>query len=86
MVRLSRTARRNHLGHRIGEIRVPVSRIWGREDIVTPPEAAHGFMELLPDARLTWFDHCGHAPMIECPDLFAQALIDFADELERRDA
>lgn len=86
MVRLSRTARRNHLGERIREIRVPVSLIWGREDIVTPPEAAHEFMELLPDARLTWFEHCGHAPMIECPDLFAQALLDFADELERREA
>lgn len=84
MVKLSRSARRNHLGERIPEIQAPTLLIWGRQDIVTPPEAAEQFMSLLRDPRIVWFDECGHAPMIEKPDLFAKALLDFAAELDRR--
>lgn len=86
MVRLSRSARRNHLGDRIAEIGLPTQLVWGREDIVTPPEAADEFMTKLQDARITWLDNCGHAPMIEQPELFAKAVIAFIDELERRTA
>lgn len=85
MVRLSKTARRNHLGDELAEIRCPTLLIWGREDIVTPPSAAQGFMDLLPDARIAWIDECGHAPMLEAPEVFARAVRDFADELDARD-
>lgn len=84
MVRLSKSARRNHLGDRIPEIRTPTLLIWGRQDIVTPPEAADQFMDLLPDARIVWLDECGHAPMIEKPEEFAASMVSFADELDRR--
>lgn len=86
MVRLSRTARRNHLGHRMKDVTSPTLLIWGREDIVTPPEAAMQFDRMLPNSRLVWFDECGHAPMIEKPDEFARALLEFAEELDRSDA
>jgi 2-hydroxy-6-oxonona-2,4-dienedioate hydrolase len=81
MVKLSRSARRDHLGDRIGEIQAPTLLIWGRNDIVTPPEAAEGFQRMIKDSRLVWFDRCGHAPMIETPDGFAEALRSFAEEL-----
>lgn len=84
MVKLSRSARRNHLGARIPEITAPTLLIWGRNDIVTPPEAADQFMANLPDARIVWFDECGHAPMMEKPAEFAQAVLGFADELDGR--
>ncbi len=84
MIKLSRSARKNHLGSRIPDIHAPTLLIWGRQDIVTPPEAADQFMSLLPDARIVWFDECGHAPMIEKPEEFAKALLDFAGELDRR--
>ncbi|GJM19821.1 MAG: alpha/beta hydrolase [Phycisphaeraceae bacterium] len=86
MVRLSKTARRNHMGDELAEIRCPTLLIWGREDIVTPPSAAQGFLDLLPDARIAWIDACGHAPMIEAPETFARAVREFAGELDRRDA
>ncbi len=85
MVRLSRTARRNHLGPRISQIACPTLLIWGRQDIVTPPEAAEEFHAKIPDSRLVWLEQCGHAPMIECPAEFASAMCDFFDELERRE-
>jgi len=84
MVRLSRTARRNHLGDRIGEISQPTLIIWGKDDVVTPPSAAKLFMDLLPDARIEWLESCGHAPMIEQPAGFAAGLRSFL--LERFDA
>lgn len=86
MVKLSRTARRNHLGDRIGEISCPTLLIWGRQDIVTPPEAARQFHEKIPDSRLVWLEQCGHAPMIECPAEFAEAMNAFLDELDAREA
>lgn len=85
MVRLSRTARRNHLGVRIGQISCPTLLIWGRQDIVTPPEAAEQFRASIPDSRLIWLEQCGHAPMIECPAEFASAMCEFFDELDRRE-
>lgn len=84
MVKLSRSARRNHLGSLIGRIAAPTLLIWGREDIVTPPEAAMELNAKIRDSRLCWLDKCGHAPMIERPDEFAEALIDFLAELDRR--
>ncbi len=84
MVKLSRSARRDHLGARVPEIAAPTLLIWGRNDIVTPPEAADQFMQSLPDARIVWFDECGHTPMIERPAEFAQAMLGFTEELDRR--
>lgn len=85
MVKLSRSARRNHLGAKIGGITAPTLLIWGRQDIVTPPEAAEGFKSAIPDSRLVWFEQCGHAPMIEAPEQFAAALVAFVSELDRRE-
>ena len=77
MVKLSRSARRNHLGDEIHRINVPTLVIWGRQDIVTPPEAADEFASKIKGAKLVWFDRCGHAPMIESPAEFADALSHF---------
>lgn len=83
MVRLSKSARRNHLGDRIADIAAPTLLIWGREDIVTPPEAAHELKAKIARSTLVWLDRCGHAPMIERPDTFGDALNEFLDELDR---
>lgn len=81
MVRLSKTARRDNLSGDLCDIVCPTLLIWGRQDIVTPPSAGQGFMDLLPDARIVWIEDCGHAPMIEAPEPFAEALLDFSEEI-----
>ena len=81
MVRLSRSARKNHLGLRIGDVSAPTLLVWGRQDLVTPPEAAERFHELLPNSRLVWFDHCGHVPMVERADDFAIELLRFVRDI-----
>ncbi|MAY73380.1 MAG: hypothetical protein CMJ31_01400 [Phycisphaerae bacterium] len=81
MVRLSKTARRNNLADRMNEIEQPTMLIWGRQDVVTPPSAAQGFLDLLPNAEIVWVEGCGHTPMLEAPDVFAESLIDFMGRL-----
>lgn len=83
MVKLSRSARRNHLGEEIERISTPTLVLWGRQDIVTPPEAAEQFAGSIRGSRVVWFDRCGHAPMIECAESFAEALADFSEEVDR---
>jgi 2-hydroxy-6-oxonona-2,4-dienedioate hydrolase len=83
MVKLSRSARRNHLGDEIHRISVPTLVLWGRQDIVTPVEAAQEFYEKIKMSQIRWFENCGHAPMIEAADPFAAALAAFVDRVER---
>ena len=46
----------------------------GKNDIVTPPNVADEFHELLPDSNLYWIEKCGHAAMMEHPDKFNEIL------------
>lgn len=86
MVKLSRSARRDHVGDRMSHVAAPVLLIWGRQDVVTPPEAAEGFRQRLRDSRLVWFDRCGHAPMIEKPEEFAREVVEFGAALSPQGA
>jgi len=81
MVRLARSARKDELRDHIGRIAAPTLLVWGRQDCVTPPEAALGFQRLIRDSRLVWIDRCGHAPMMEAPERFAEELRAFAASL-----
>lgn len=83
-VKLGRSAKVDHLGPILPEINTPTQLIWGRQDIVTPPEVAEQFASGLPDARLTWLDKCGHAPHIEYPDKVRAIVSDFLDALDAR--
>lgn len=81
MVKLSRTARKNHVGDQLALVKAPTLILWGRHDIVTPPEAAEQFAARIPRNKLVWLETCGHAPMIECPEEFGAALNAFLDEV-----
>jgi len=82
MIKLSRSARRNHLGERLAGITTPTLLIWGKQDVVTPPEAAHELHAKIAGSRLVWLDRCGHAPMIESARPFAAAVNAFLDALD----
>lgn len=81
MVRLARSARKDELRGSIGRVKAPTLLVWGRQDVVTPPEAAQGFKDLIPHSRLAWIDQCGHAPMIEAPERFADELLQFGAQV-----
>lgn len=80
---MARSAIRHNMRKDLGKIRIPVGLIWGKDDKVTPPEVAVEFNELLPNSDLVWIDKCGHAPMMEQPEAFNQALWGFLNKLKK---
>lgn len=71
---IAKSAIRHNMANDLPNITNPTCIIWGKNDNVTPPEVAIDFNELLPDSDLFWIDKCGHAPMMEHPDLFNKIL------------
>jgi pimeloyl-ACP methyl ester carboxylesterase len=84
ILRLARDARRDNLEGRLGEIRIPTLLIWGLEDRITPPDVAERFRTLIPDAHLWHLSQCGHAPMLERPEPFAEVLADWLEGTRSR--
>jgi pimeloyl-ACP methyl ester carboxylesterase len=74
LVSMAKSAKRDNLADRLGEISCPTLLIWGREDGITPPEVAEEFRQRIPGSELCWLDKCGHAAMLERPEGFAQAV------------
>lgn len=81
IIATAKSAIRHNLSDKLHNIKVPSLLIWGRNDTITPPFVAEKFKELLPNARLEFIDKCGHAPMMEQPDLFNKILEDFLEKL-----
>ena len=54
-------------GARPGSIEHPLVIGWGRHDRVCFPSQARRAVALFPDARLHWFEHCGHFPQWDIP-------------------
>lgn len=54
---------------------VPVDLVWGASDRLLSLDYAKRLAAQLPAARLTTIERCGHAPQVECPDRFTEALV-----------
>ncbi|GAC1310030.1 MAG: alpha/beta fold hydrolase [Vulcanimicrobiaceae bacterium] len=50
-----------------GSIEAPLVIGWGRADRVCLPQQAARALAAFPDARLHWFDRCGHFPQWDAP-------------------
>ena len=71
---IAKSAIRHNMAHDLPKMQTPTCIIWGKNDIVTPPNVADEFNNLLPDSNLFWIDKCGHAAMMEHPDRFNEIL------------
>ncbi|NRF39782.1 alpha/beta fold hydrolase [Pedobacter foliorum] len=78
---LAKSAIRHNMSKDLARITIPVSLIWGKQDKVTPPEVAEEFHQLLPNSELNWVDLCGHAPMMERPQVFNEYLDKFLNRI-----
>jgi pimeloyl-ACP methyl ester carboxylesterase len=74
---IARSAIRHNVRDSLHTIVLPVKLIWGREDKITPLFAGEEFERILPNADLTILEECGHAPMMEYPQIFNQILDSF---------
>lgn len=66
----------------LGEIRVPTLVVCGEHDGVVGLALSRTIAERLPGTRLITIAHAGHAPHIEQPDAFAQAVRTFVAGVE----
>jgi len=77
---IAKSAIRHNMSKDLPNMETPTCIIWGKNDVVTPPEVAEVFQELLPDSDLFWVDKCGHAAMMERPEEFNQILIKWLND------
>jgi pimeloyl-ACP methyl ester carboxylesterase len=62
---------------RLPELRLPVHVIWGDEDRLVPPTLARTLIDAIPNAFETRLTACGHVPMVDAPDAFAESVTAF---------
>ena len=74
---IAKSAIRHNLAKDLSQFEMPSCLIWGKDDVVTPPEVAEEFHQLLPQSELYWIDKCGHAAMMEHPKDFNKILNDW---------
>ena len=59
-----------------GAIESPLVIGWGRRDRVCLPSQAELALQRFPDARLHWFEHCGHFPHWDRPRETVRLILD----------
>ncbi|WP_340200147.1 alpha/beta fold hydrolase [Ascidiimonas sp. W6] len=79
-IAIAKSAIRHNMAKDLPKMQTPTGIIWGKNDIVTPPNVAEEFHELLPNSDLFWIDKCGHAAMMEHPDTFNEILYSWLKE------
>ncbi|WP_040606110.1 alpha/beta fold hydrolase [Salisaeta longa] len=81
LIKIARSADKEIVTDRLGELNMPTLLVWGANDEITPPDVGREFQERMPQATLHFIDKCGHAPMIEHPKQFNAYVLDFLEEL-----
>ena len=65
-------------GEALGQLRMPVLLVWGDRDQIVAREEQVRLLLSIPGANnLEVMRGCGHCPMLERPQAFAQVLMDF---------
>lgn len=82
IIATAKSAVRHNLGDKLHRIKVPTLLVWGKEDQVTPAFVGEKFNELIENSELYLLPECGHAPMMEHPEIFNQHLEAFLQNVE----
>jgi pimeloyl-ACP methyl ester carboxylesterase len=53
---------------RLGELKMPLLLLWGKDDVVFPISLARAITQAVPSAHLVTYEGCGHFPHEERPD------------------
>lgn len=86
IIKTAKSAIRHNVEDRLHELTLPCLLIWGKQDTITPAFVGSKFNELIEGSRLELLDKCGHAPMLELPEMFNAILADFLTGLNTREA
>ena len=74
---MAKSAIRHNMKEELPKITQKTCIIWGENDKVTPPEVGKEFHQEIQNSDLFWIKKCGHAPMIEQPEIFNQILVNW---------
>jgi len=72
LIHCARSAKKDNLLTELNQIKVPTLLLWGEDDLVTTMSVAETFHKNIPNSELVSVKNCGHAPMIEHPEWFAE--------------
>lgn len=78
---MAKSAIRHNMRKDIPTFTLPTCLVWGKQDVITPPEVGEEFHKLLPNSELHFIDKCGHAPMMEQPAEFNRIADQFYKKL-----
>jgi pimeloyl-ACP methyl ester carboxylesterase len=81
VIATAKSAIRHNLRDKLHLIKVPTLLIWGKDDKVTPAFVGEEFHQLIENSRLCLLDKCGHAPMMEHPEIFNSHLEEFLNDV-----
>jgi len=84
ILRFARDARRRNMAEHLGAIEAPTLLVWGRDDRITPPQVAERFRALIRDSELSYIARCGHIAMLEQPEAFTEAVVDWLESSRAR--
>jgi len=82
MARSIETALTAYQPNRLGEIVCPTMLLWGEQDAVIPPDHVRSAMSQLKSGTLQLLSGCGHAPQIDDPKAFLDAIEGFLSKSE----
>ncbi|MEQ8705664.1 MAG: alpha/beta hydrolase [Phaeodactylibacter sp.] len=85
VIATAKSAVRHNLGDKLHQIEAPTLLVWGKQDNITPAFVGEKFEELIENSRLVFVDECGHAPMMEYPEIFNKHLQDFLEEVAAKE-
>ena len=77
IVKMSKSAKRYNLAGQLPMIICETLLIWGKNDVITPPQVARVFNDNIRGSKLAFINACGHAPMMEKPEEFNDILMGF---------
>jgi pimeloyl-ACP methyl ester carboxylesterase len=81
IIATAKSAVRHNLGDKLHEVKAPTLLVWGADDTITPPFVGEKFNELIEDSQLFLVPECGHAPMMERPEIFNRHLEEFLESV-----
>jgi 3-oxoadipate enol-lactonase len=65
----------------LADVTPPTLVLWGERDAKTPRELSELIASTVPQGRLRTIPGAGHLSNVDCPELFARAVVDFVDEV-----
>ena len=77
LIHAARSAKKDNLLESLKYIQAPTLLVWGEDDEITTMKVAEIFHKNIPNSKLVTVKNCGHAPMIEHPEWFAEEVRKF---------